>query len=131
MTTETNPRKVKHDFVPSTVYANYCGVCALSESDHFAVGPDYVDPFDNMIEEEDLVQGTEHHFVVVWDSATDTFSVDEESTEARFPDGTVYVPSSEQWGHAYDMGMEVDQFDQGAMSTLELYFKDIRTGSRR
>ena len=84
-----------------------------------------------MIEEEDLVAGTEHHFVVIWDSTTDTFRVDDDVTQARFPAGSVYVPSSEQWGSAYDMGMEVDQFDQGAMSTLALYFRDIRTGARR
>lgn len=43
----STPRTVKHDFVPSEVYANYCGECALSQSDHFRVGPDYVDHDDS------------------------------------------------------------------------------------
>ena len=33
---------------------------------------------------------TQHHFVVVYDSETETFSVDYEAL-ARFPDGTIWV----------------------------------------
>jgi hypothetical protein len=43
----------------------------------------------------------QHHYVVVFDTETNEFSIDYDSASARFVDGTVYDPQVETWTAAY------------------------------
>jgi len=43
----------------------------------------------------------QHHYVVVFDTDTNEFSIDYDSASARFVDGTVYDPQSETWTAPY------------------------------
>jgi hypothetical protein len=43
----------------------------------------------------------QHHYVVVFDTDTNEFSIDYDSASVRFIDGTVYDPQSETWTDAY------------------------------
>ena len=43
----------------------------------------------------------QHHYVVVFDTETNEFSIDYDSASVRFVDGTVYDPQAETWTAAY------------------------------
>jgi len=43
----------------------------------------------------------QHHYVVVFDTDTNEFSIDYDSASVRFIDGTVYDPQAETWTDAY------------------------------
>jgi hypothetical protein len=43
----------------------------------------------------------QHHYVVVFDTDTNEFSIDYDSASVRFADGTVYDPQAETWSPAY------------------------------
>jgi hypothetical protein len=43
----------------------------------------------------------QHHYVVVFDTETNEFSIDYDSASLRFVDGTVYDPELETWTAAY------------------------------
>ena len=43
----------------------------------------------------------QHHYIVVFDTDTNEFSIDYESAEVRFVDGTVYDPQDNTWTSAY------------------------------
>lgn len=43
----------------------------------------------------------EHHFIVVFNTETNTYSIDYDSTDARFDDGTIYDPTTCEWSRAY------------------------------
>ncbi len=43
----------------------------------------------------------QHHYVVMFDTETNEFSIDYDSASVRFLDCTVYDPQSETWSSAY------------------------------
>lgn len=43
----------------------------------------------------------QHHYVVMFDTETNEFSIDYDSASARFVDGTVYNPQLQVWNAAY------------------------------
>ena len=43
----------------------------------------------------------QHHYVVVFDTDTNEFSIDYDSASARFVDGTVYDTQADTWTAAY------------------------------
>ena len=43
----------------------------------------------------------QHHYVVVFDTDTNEFSIDYDSASVRFVDGTVYDPQLNTWTAAY------------------------------
>lgn len=44
---------------------------------------------------------SQHHYVVVFDTDTNKFSIDYDSASVRFVDGTVYDPQTNTWTAAY------------------------------
>jgi len=43
----------------------------------------------------------QHHYIVVFDTDTNEFSIDYDSASVRFVDGTVYDTQSETWTAPY------------------------------
>jgi hypothetical protein len=43
----------------------------------------------------------QHHYVVVFDTETNEFSIDYDSASVRFVDGTVYDPQENTWTAPY------------------------------
>lgn len=43
----------------------------------------------------------QHHYVVVFDTDTNEFSIDYDSASVRFVDGTVYDPQASTWTAPY------------------------------
>lgn len=43
----------------------------------------------------------EHHFIVKFDDETEEWSIDADSEETRFPDGTIWDEIKQEWTHSY------------------------------
>ncbi len=43
----------------------------------------------------------QHHYVVMFDTETNEFSIDYDSASVRFTEGTVYDPQAETWSSTY------------------------------
>jgi len=59
----------------------------------------------------------QHHYVVVFDTDTNEFSIDYDSASVRFVDGTVYDPQAETWTSAYSP-QELNQLDTEISDSL-------------
>jgi hypothetical protein len=59
----------------------------------------------------------QHHYVVVFDTDTNEFSIDYDSASVRFVDGTVYDPQLNTWTAAYSP-QELNQLDTAISDKL-------------
>ena len=50
----------------------------------------------------------QHHYVVMFDTDTNEFSIDYDSAEVRFVDGNVFDPETSSWQSGYFMEGDKD-----------------------